>query len=172
MNQILIKVHSFTDSLSNSSSETFISCSNQTVSTIRQIIDNVLAISGSNKTTDDYFTLDLVTEITDFDYDEVEGKDNRKVSKFIKSLGVSISKYGECSLTTDQIKEVQKFIEKNELDSDFDSKVDDSSDYPPTVNIQMTIKEGLVGEELKAAQKVMSAVNGLMGTISAESRYC
>ena len=171
MNQILIKVHSFTDCISNSSSESFISCSKQTVSTIRQIIDNSLAISGSNKTTDEYFTLDLVTEITDFDYDEEEGKDNRKVSKFIKSLGVSISKYGECSLTTDQIKEVQKFIEKNELDSDFDSKVDDS-DYPPTVNIQMTIKEGLTGEELKAAQKVMSAVNGLMGTISAKSRYC
>lgn len=170
-NSILIRVHSFCDSISNSSSESFISCSNQTVETIRQIIDNILVISGSNKTTNDYFTLDLVTEITDFNYDEDKNGDNSKVVKFIKTLGVYVDKYGQCSLTNDQISNVQEFIEKNELESDFNGIVE-SDEYPPTVNIQMTIKEGLTGEELKAAQKVMSAVNGLMGTISAESRYC
>ncbi len=89
-NSILIRVHSFCDSISNSSSESFISCSNQTVETIRQIIDNILVISGSNKTTNDYFTLDLVTEITDFCYESKEETDNKKVVKFIKTLGVSV----------------------------------------------------------------------------------
>lgn len=171
MNKIVIKVHSFTDAISNSSSETFISCSNETVSTIRQIIDNILIISGSKKSTNDYFTLDLVTEITDFCYESNGETDDKKVVKFIKTLGVSVDKYGQCSLTSDQISKVQEYIEENELDTSFNGIVE-NDEYPPTVNISMTIKEGLTGGELKAAQKVMSAVNGLMGTISAESRYC
>lgn len=168
MNQILIKVHSFTDSLSNSSSESFISCSKQTVSTIREIIDNILSLSNSNKSTDDYFELDLVTEI-----DELYGEDDKKVIEYIKSLGVKIGEYGECVLTDSEIKKVKKFIEKEEIeDSSFENKTDDSSEYPPTVNIRMKVKETVLRDDLKAAQNVMKAVNGLMGTISAESRYC
>lgn len=168
MNQIVIKVHSFTDCLSNSSSESFISCSKQTVSTIREIIDNILNLSGSNKTTNDYFELDLVTEITD-----LSGENDKKVIKYIKSLGVDIGKYGECSLTDSEIEQVKKFIEKEEIeDSDFEARTDESSDYPPTVDIRMKVKDTVSGDDLNAAKNVMKAVNGLMGTISAETRYC
>jgi len=168
MNQILIKVHSFTDSLSNSSSESFISASKQTVSTIREIIDSVLKISGSDKTTDDYFEIDLVTEIA-----ELSGEGDGKVIKFIKSIGVDICKYGSCVLTDNEIEQVKKFIEKEEIeDSDFEARIDESSDYPPTVDIRMKVKDTVSGDDLNAAKNVMKAVNGLMGTISAETRYC
>lgn len=167
-NSILIRVHSFCDSISNSSSESFVSATKQTVSTIREIIDSVLKISGLDKTTDDYFELGLVTEIT-----ELYGDDDKKVIKFIKSLGVDIGEYGECSLTDNEIKQVKKFIEKEEIeDSSFEDRTDESSEYPPTVNIRMMVKDTVSGDDLAAAKKVMKAVNGLMGTISAETRYC
>lgn len=67
MEQIKIPIHSFIDVITNSSTEIYISNSSKTKKMIKQLINNVLNIAGSDKTVDDLFEIEEVDENTDND---------------------------------------------------------------------------------------------------------
>lgn len=69
MNSIKIYIHSFIDLITNSSSETFIQSTNQTVKSVKELIQVLLALGGDTTSqVDDLFDIYLVSD----QYDETK----------------------------------------------------------------------------------------------------
>lgn len=68
-----IKIHSFIDIITNSSTEIFVQASQKTIDNIKLLIDNILAIGGSQLKCDDIFLLSLNSEDEDGyeDYEKI-----------------------------------------------------------------------------------------------------
>ena len=76
-----IKIHSFIDLITNSSTEIYIEASDKTVQTVKDIVNNILKLGNSDITCDDLF------EITLEKIDEDEGyNDYNDVSIIVKNL--------------------------------------------------------------------------------------
>lgn len=60
MTSFTLRIHSFVDLITNSSSELFIAANNQTLTTVRAIINETLKLGGSAKCCDDLVLLTLV----------------------------------------------------------------------------------------------------------------
>ena len=56
---LVIRVHSFVDLITNSSTEIYIRASDKTVTSIKQMIDNILELGKSKLTCDDLFDIEL-----------------------------------------------------------------------------------------------------------------
>lgn len=85
MNAIIIRVHSFVDIITNSSSEIFVEANQNTVNNVKNLVNSLLALAGSRSTCDDLFELELVNrnegeEEWTPDYPEVDLKVTPKVS--------------------------------------------------------------------------------------------
>jgi hypothetical protein len=57
--KITIPFHSFSDCITNSSSETYISATSSTVSTVHQIVNSLLKMSGSTSTSEELFSVSV-----------------------------------------------------------------------------------------------------------------
>lgn len=75
-----INIHSFIDLITNSSSEMFITATGKTEKTVKEIIDNVLKLSGSKLTADDLFEFGVYGEVWD------EEKETYKTKKFTSEM--------------------------------------------------------------------------------------
>lgn len=64
-----MKIIGYSDVITNSSSETFIWYTREGINKIKDIVNNILKLGGSDKTFDDYFTINL-----DVDLEEVKEK--------------------------------------------------------------------------------------------------
>lgn len=62
--KITIPIHSFVSLITNSSSEIFVNASESTVNSIKEIINSLLALGGSNLKSDDLF--DVYLEVMDY----------------------------------------------------------------------------------------------------------
>lgn len=60
MNTLIIPIHSFVDLITNSSSQVFITANEKTVAAVRDMIDNLMKVAGSTKTSVDLFDIDIV----------------------------------------------------------------------------------------------------------------
>jgi hypothetical protein len=61
-NKYKIKIHSFVDLITNSSTEIYIEATSHTTKAIKEIVDNILKIGGSSLTCDDLFDITLDDE--------------------------------------------------------------------------------------------------------------
>ena len=59
MSSIYIPIHSFSDLITNSSSETYVSVTNATVDAFKKIIDASIMLGGGTKKADDLFTFEF-----------------------------------------------------------------------------------------------------------------
>ena len=67
----IIKIHSFIDLITNSSTEIFVEANQNTIKSVKSVIDNILKLAGSNFTADDLFEFSLVLpEVYDEEKDE------------------------------------------------------------------------------------------------------
>ncbi len=62
MKYYTIKIHSFVDLITNSSTEIYIQATDKTIETIKKLIDNILEIGGSTLHCDDLFDISLDKE--------------------------------------------------------------------------------------------------------------
>ena len=58
----LIRIHSFVDLITNSSTELFISANDKSAETVRAVIDNILSLGGSTLKANDLFKIELVVD--------------------------------------------------------------------------------------------------------------
>ena len=63
--KISIKIHSFVDLITNSSSEIFVQANDKTIESIKEIVNNLLGIANSELKFDDLFTAHL--QVMDYD---------------------------------------------------------------------------------------------------------
>ena len=77
MKTITLKIHSFIDIITNSSTEIFIQATDKTIKNIKQLINSILTIGGSKMTSDDMFEISLKAENPYGDeYEEIEEDDD------------------------------------------------------------------------------------------------
>jgi hypothetical protein len=119
MKQYIIPVHSFVDLITNSSTEIYVSPTNKTVTTLKEIINEILRIGGSKQTCDDLVNISLEQVCDCAEYLEGEdleehnpktcdcaktnlvitakGEDKKEYKKLITALSKLIStiEYGE-----------------------------------------------------------------------------
>jgi hypothetical protein len=74
MEPIRIKIHSFVDLITNSSTEIYISCHKKSVEAAKGLIDSLLQAAGSEKKADDLFEFKVMREA----YDEETGDELQK----------------------------------------------------------------------------------------------
>ena len=86
---LTIPLHSFVDLITNSSSEIFVQADENTIKSVKKLIDNLIKASGSDKTADDLFEIDLGYEVVNNEtydtelvtkerFDEIEEKYNER----------------------------------------------------------------------------------------------
>jgi hypothetical protein len=64
-NRYIIRIHSFVDLITNSSTELFVSATDKSADTVREVINNILSLGGSTLRADDLFKIELVIEDPD-----------------------------------------------------------------------------------------------------------
>jgi phage terminase Nu1 subunit (DNA packaging protein) len=74
MKSIIIPVHSFVDLITNSSSEVFITADENTVAAVRQLIDSLLKVAGSTKTSRELFDVDVVSKYYNKTKEEIDAE--------------------------------------------------------------------------------------------------
>ena len=62
MKSITLRIHSFIDIITNSSTEIFVKANDETIKNIRSLVNNILSIGGSQLKCDDIFTMTLKEE--------------------------------------------------------------------------------------------------------------
>jgi hypothetical protein len=60
MKSITIKIHSFIDTITNSSTSIYVEATQNTIDTIKDLVTTLLKIGGSNKNADDLFDFELI----------------------------------------------------------------------------------------------------------------
>lgn len=63
--KLVIPIHSFVDLITNSSTELFVSATDKSANTVRDIIDSLLVLGGSSLKASDLFKIELVVEDPD-----------------------------------------------------------------------------------------------------------
>src|ERR1019366_2959664 len=84
MEQITLKVHSFIDIITNSSTEIYIQASEKTMQSIKSLVNSILSIGDSKLTCDEIFTMELESDKDDDDDDDYDSYYDVKV--IVKSL--------------------------------------------------------------------------------------
>ena len=86
-----LKIHSFVDLITNSSTEIYIGANERTITTIKELINNILKIGGSTLTSDDLFELSLTegtecTAVTIQSICKIDSPEGNTASQIISSL--------------------------------------------------------------------------------------
>lgn len=99
MTTIEIKVHSFIDVITNSSTEIYIGCHDNTVQYAKDLINSILAIAKSDKTADDLF--------------EFEIKDPEYEDEYFDTRTLIIKTKTEDAITIDLSSQLEKIFDVN-----------------------------------------------------------
>lgn len=169
---IIIPIHSFCALITNSSSEVYIAVTGATISAAKNIVNNLLAISGAEGATklvfDDLFTIEEVFEVSDDD----------GIEDLIKSAGFSgKGKWSSYLMTEKQVKALGKLIEEKEeeepgFSDDLNFSVNDvltGGDRYPRSQLSIQVKEGLSESNNTFAEKTARLLEGFVNTYSIES---
>lgn len=76
LTKITLKVHSFIDIITNSSTEIYIQASESTITSIKSLVNSLLSIGGSTLKCDDIFVMRLVSDREDDGDDDGEEEEN------------------------------------------------------------------------------------------------
>jgi len=74
-----IRMHSFVDLITNSSTELYIEATKQTIKSLKALINNLLKLGGSTLTCDDLFTIKINKERFRSEYSWDDDKDVKKL---------------------------------------------------------------------------------------------
>ena len=74
MQSLIIKIHSFIDVITNSSTEIFVQANDKTIKNVKDMVTAILGLGGSSLTFDDLFTVSL-HNTTKEDYEDYEDED-------------------------------------------------------------------------------------------------
>jgi hypothetical protein len=169
---LIIPFHSFSDCITNSSSESYVCATKNTIKTVFQLIDSVISlnlpIQGVTGTLNakDLFNIDLLYQ---FDL----GEDD--LIKEAKSIGMkAVNDYGTFLATEKQVKKLDKFARNRGDDEDSDSyfsydKVTGGNDTPATIVLSVEVKEGLSPEVAEKAKKIAKLIESFIDTYEIES---
>lgn len=69
---ITIRVHSFVDIITNSSSEIFVEANQNTINNVKNLVNSLLSLAGSKSTCDDLFELELVNQNEEYEEEGYE----------------------------------------------------------------------------------------------------
>ena len=61
--EIVLRIHSFIDIITNSSTEIFVQANDETIKNIKNLVNSILTIGGSSLKCDDIFEMSIVEEI-------------------------------------------------------------------------------------------------------------
>lgn len=70
-----IKIHSFIDVITNSSTEIFVGTHSNTVSMLKDFINNILSVAESDKTADDLFKFEMMPAAVKYKLEELDTED-------------------------------------------------------------------------------------------------
>jgi phosphoglycerate-specific signal transduction histidine kinase len=70
MNSLTINIHSFVDLITNSSTEIFVQASDQTVKSVKKLIDELLKLGNSQYKCEDLFDIYLTVGVWNDDIDD------------------------------------------------------------------------------------------------------
>ena len=76
LKQITLKIHSFIDIITNSSTEIYVQASDSTIKSIKSLVNSLLAIGGSSLKCDDIFIMKLVSDRDEYEDEEDEDEDS------------------------------------------------------------------------------------------------
>ncbi len=169
-NSLVILIHSFSDLITNSSSETFISVNGHAIKTVKELVNLLLSCDkkeGESKLTfDDLFEADIV-----FPVDTSCIPDNLKKKWKVKKDD------WESKLTEGQVEELSKYHETDEaeaminngdIESFYDPRKGNGESFPQS-EIRVTVKEG---NDCKDAKKIAAILSNLEGLFEINSGYC
>ena len=153
-NAIYIPIHSFSDLITNSSSETYIQASDSSIKQAKEIVNSLLKVGGSTQSADDLFEFDLVYLLSDID---------KNLENKAKSAG--IESWYEVYATKNQI---DAFINSlTEDESNLFTAPWDSYDVRYNVNLRITPKDS-ANEETNKIAKLLS---GFVNSFNVSSQY-
>ena len=139
MKTILVPIHSFVDFITNSSSEAFIAATKETVSALKKLTTNLLAVAGSDAVADDFFTFRLVYAC--------DGPRGNEI--FLTKEEIAVKKA-----------ELEKRYETDENDDEIDEwnfPTEESETY--TCIVEVKAKDENNKEAFKAAKSLMGIIN-------------
>jgi hypothetical protein len=170
---LIIPFHSFSDCITNSSSESYVCATKNTIKTVFQLIDSVTSINVpiqgvviETLKAESLFDINLLYQ---FDLDEED------LSKEAKSIGMkAVNSYGTFLATEKQVKKLDKFARNRGDDEDSDSyfsydKVTGGNDTPATIVLSVEVKEGLSPEVAEKAKKIAKLIESFIDTYEIES---
>lgn len=139
MKAIQINIHSIVDIITNSSTEIYIAADNSTITTIQELVDNLLSTAGSDLKSTDLFTFEL--EVPDRYYDSVQ--DSRC--------------YGCEEFEACELRKGAEAIQKCEHVPSFEEWKENNYDDQYDRGVIVTAKR----EECKVSAKILSNLSGL-----------
>lgn len=157
-NAIYIPIHSFSDLITNSSSETYIQASDSSIKQAKEIVNSLLKVGGSTQSADDLFEFDLVYLLSDID---------KNLENKAKSTGIEIPEKSWYDV----------YATKNQIDAFINSLTEDESnlftapwdsyDVGYNVNLRITPKDS-ANEETNKIAKLLS---GFVNSFDVSSQY-
>lgn len=153
-NAIYIPIHSFSDLITNSSSETYIQASDSSIKQAKEIVNSLLKVGGSTQSADDLFEFDLVYLLSDID---------KNLENKAKSTGIEIPEKSWYEV----------YATKNQIDAFINSLTEDESNLftapwdSYNVNLRITPKDS-ANEETNKIAKLLS---GFVNSFDVSSQY-
>lgn len=155
---IYIPIHSASDLITNSSSETFIRATDASVTQVKEIINSLLKLGDSNQSADDLFEFKLLYTLTSYLDDNMKHK--------ARSVGIIVPEksWEDTYATEDQIKAFIDSLTEAESE-EFIPPWDDCDEY--NVSLQVIPKN----PENEETNKIANLLNGFIDSFDRSSRY-
>lgn len=148
-----IKIHSFVDLITNSSTEIYIRASDKSIETLKKIIDNLLELGESKYKADDLFDFSLkLDELLLDDYITKKMIENHGEDVYIKCSGEQITKFIE-----EIVENVPKYIENDIIKN---------MDWDTSGEIYIKAKSKNDSELGKTTERMLSELHKLFSAVS------
>lgn len=149
--EIKIKVHSFIDVITNSSTEIYVSADQGTIKAIKALIDNILKLGNSTLKADDLFTFEIYCEREREYYIGLLADNYMSDEQYqeYKQIGYSV--------VENLVKEIEALDKKPEWWKSFEDKYD----YDDFYDSEMIVKAKDDNPDAEAAAKVLSSLTSL-----------
>lgn len=156
---IYIPIHSASDLITNSSSETFIRATDASVTQAKEIINSLLKLGDSNQSADDLFEFNLLYTLTSYIEDNVMKHKARSVGIIVPEKS-----WVDTYATEDQIKAFIASLTEAESE-EFIPPWDDCDEY--NVSLQVIPKN----PENEETNKIANLLNGFINSFDLSSQY-
>lgn len=152
-----INVHSFIDVITNSSTEIYVQAGENTINTIKELVNILLKETESTKTADDLFTFELIdTGLEEFIDDKLYDycQDLKEYNK--------LETYDQkCNFRKELKNKFDNGIDKPDWWDSIEEEYKDKCDYGSYSNIYLDIKPKDENGSLKRASSILSSLQTL-----------